>query len=203
MRLRCAGRRVRGHAVPRNKWAPLRGVCPPTWPRPSLGYLSPSFTEKAFDQLPLGALRSSTDLAPGSTYRGGWGSSLVGYTGVQWGMQRCSVVCWGARGVLGCHVQWGVLGCSLHWGTQGTVVCSGVYWGTRSRAGFPGGSDGEDSADNAGDPGWIPGAGRSPGGGHGNPLQYSCLENPLDRGAWRATVHGVGKSRTGLSDSRS
>ena len=42
----------------------------------------------------------------------------------------------------------------------------------------------------------IPGSGRSPGGGHGNPLQYSCLENPMDRGAWRATVHRVTKSRT-------
>ena len=47
---------------------------------------------------------------------------------------------------------------------------------------------------NAGDLGLIPGSGRSPGGGHGNPLQYSCLENPMDRGAWWATVHGVTKS---------
>ena len=50
------------------------------------------------------------------------------------------------------------------------------------------------------DVGSVPGLGRSPGGGHGNPLQYSCLENPMDRGAWRATVHGVTKSRTWLSD---
>ena len=50
------------------------------------------------------------------------------------------------------------------------------------------------------DSGSIPGLGRSPGGGHGNPLQYSCLENPMDRGAWRATVHGVAKSQTRLSD---
>ena len=48
------------------------------------------------------------------------------------------------------------------------------------------------------DPGSIPGFGRSPGGGHGNPLQYSCLENPMDRGAWRATVHGIAKSQTSL-----
>ena len=47
---------------------------------------------------------------------------------------------------------------------------------------------------------WIPGLGRSPGGGHGNPLQYSCLENPMDRGAWRATVHGVAKSQIWLSN---
>ena len=46
------------------------------------------------------------------------------------------------------------------------------------------------------DAGSIPGLGRSPGGGHGNPLQYSCLENPMDRGAWWATVHGVAKNRT-------
>ena len=44
----------------------------------------------------------------------------------------------------------------------------------------------------------IPGSGRSPGGGHGNPLQYSCLENPMDRGAWWATVHGVAESQTRL-----
>ena len=50
----------------------------------------------------------------------------------------------------------------------------------------------------AGDMGSIPGSGRSPGGGHGNPLQYSCLENPMDRGAWRATVYGVAKSQTQL-----
>ena len=49
---------------------------------------------------------------------------------------------------------------------------------------FPGGSDGEVSVYNAGDPGSIPGSGRSTGEGHGNPLQYYCLENPMDRGAW-------------------
>ena len=64
--------------------------------------------------------------------------------------------------------------------------------------GFPGGSDGKESACNAGDPGSIPGLRRSPRGGHGNPLQYSCLENPMDRGAWQATVHGVAQSRTRL-----
>ena len=50
--------------------------------------------------------------------------------------------------------------------------------------GFPGGLDGKESACNAGDPGLIPGSGRSPGEGNGNPLQYYCLENPMDRGAW-------------------
>ena len=63
----------------------------------------------------------------------------------------------------------------------------------------PGGSDGEESAYNAGDPGLIPGSGRCPGEGNGYPLQYSCLENPTDRGAWWATVHGVAKSWTRLS----
>ena len=56
--------------------------------------------------------------------------------------------------------------------------------------GFPGGSDGKESACNAEDLTLIPGLGRSPGGGHGNPLQYSCLENPMNRGAWRASFHG-------------
>ena len=52
---------------------------------------------------------------------------------------------------------------------------------------------------NAGDVGSILGSGRSPGGGNGNPLQCSCMEIPMDRGAWRATVHGVAKSQTGLN----
>jgi len=56
---------------------------------------------------------------------------------------------------------------------------------------FLGDSDSKESACNAGDPGSFPGWGRSPGAGHGNRLQYSCLENPMDRGAWWATVHGV------------
>ena len=65
---------------------------------------------------------------------------------------------------------------------------------------FPGGSDGKASAYNAGDPSSTPGLGRSPGEGNGNPLQYSCLKNPIDGGAWQATVHGVAKSRTRLRD---
>ena len=60
--------------------------------------------------------------------------------------------------------------------------------------GFPGGSEVKASASNAGDSGLIPGSGRSPGEGNGNPLQYSCLENPMDGVAWWATVHGVAKS---------
>ena len=62
--------------------------------------------------------------------------------------------------------------------------------------GFPGGSDGKESACNAGDPGLIPGSGRSPGKGNGNLLQYSFLENSMDRGAWWAIVHGVTKGQT-------
>ena len=70
--------------------------------------------------------------------------------------------------------------------------------------GFPDGSDGKEAVCNAGyirDMGLIPGLGRSPGEGHGNPLQDSCLENPMDRGAWRATVHRVAKSQTSLKPS--
>ena len=59
--------------------------------------------------------------------------------------------------------------------------------------GFPGGSDGKESVCNAGDPDSIRGLGRSSGEGNGNPLQYSCLENPMDRGAWWVIVHGVAK----------
>ena len=65
--------------------------------------------------------------------------------------------------------------------------------------GFPGSSGGKESACSAGHQHLVPGSGRSPGEGNGNPLQYSCLENPMDRGACWATVHGVTKSRTWLS----
>ena len=58
----------------------------------------------------------------------------------------------------------------------------------------------KESACNAGDQGSIPGLERSPGGGHGNPLQYSCLENPMDKGAWQDIVYGVAKNRNKLSD---
>ena len=71
------------------------------------------------------------------------------------------------------------------------------------KQGVPGSSGGKESvcnAEAAEDTGMIPGLGRSPGGGNGNPVQSSCLKNPMDRGAWRATVHGVAKSQTQLSD---
>ena len=67
---------------------------------------------------------------------------------------------------------------------------------TRPLAGFPGGSEGKASACGAGDQGLIPGLGRSPGEGNGSPLQYSCLENPMDREAWWAIVHEVAESDT-------
>ena len=73
-------------------------------------------------------------------------------------------------------------------------VCMSVYMG------FPGGSEVKASASNVGDLGSIPGLGRSPGEGNGNPLQYSCLKNPMDKGAWWATVHGVAKTQTRLSN---
>ena len=65
---------------------------------------------------------------------------------------------------------------------------------------FPGGSDGKVPACKVGDPGLIPGSGRSPGEGNGHPLQYSCLENSMDGGAWWPTVQGVTKSQTQLSN---
>ena len=74
---------------------------------------------------------------------------------------------------------------------------------THINGGFSGGSDGKEPSSNAEgirDMGSIPGSGRSLGEGNGNPFQYSCLENPMDRGAWWVTVHGVTKSRTRLSD---
>ena len=64
---------------------------------------------------------------------------------------------------------------------------------------FPGGSDGNASAYNVEDLGSVPGSGKSPGEGNGNPFQYSCLKNPMDGGAWWATVHGIKKSQTRLS----
>ena len=71
---------------------------------------------------------------------------------------------------------------------------------THIHRGFPGGSEVKACACSAGDLGSIPGWGRSPGEGNGNSLQYSCLENPMDGGAWWATVHGVAKSQTRLSN---
>ena len=71
-----------------------------------------------------------------------------------------------------------------------------IFTSSHSTRGFPGGSEVKAYACNAGDLGSIPGLGRSPGEGNGNPLQYSCLENSMEGGAWWATVHGVAKSRS-------
>ena len=86
--------------------------------------------------------------------------------------------------------------CGLSSYSLDSAFCREVFliWG------FPGGSDGKASACNTGDPSLIPGLGRSLGEGNGNPLQYSCQENPMVRGAWYVIVHGVTKSWTWLSD---
>ena len=77
---------------------------------------------------------------------------------------------------------------------------NGIFQASLNRNGFPGGSDGKESARNVGDPSSIPGVGRSPGEGSSNPLQYSCLENPIGRGTWQATVYKVTKSQTRLNE---
>ena len=82
--------------------------------------------------------------------------------------------------------------------TQNTPKCK--YSAFLSRRDFPGGSDGKTSAYSVGEPGSSPGSGRSPGEGNGNPFQYSCLENPMDGGAWQTIVHGVPKNWTQLSN---
>ena len=82
----------------------------------------------------------------------------------------------------------------MYWVCNHSPVVWGLCWG------FPGGSDGKKSAYNGADPGSIPWLGRSPGGGHGNPLWYSCLENPMHRGAWQATVLWITKTQTRLSN---
>ena len=75
-----------------------------------------------------------------------------------------------------------------------------IKLGSPERSGLPWWLSGKESACDAGDLGSIPGSGRSPGEGNGHPLQYSCLRHPMDRGAWRATVHGVAKSQTWVSN---
>ena len=81
----------------------------------------------------------------------------------------------------------------LHFSDLNFVCLTTIYT-------FPGDSDIKESACNVGDLGSIPGLGRSPGEGNGNPLQYSCLENPMDGGAGQAIAHGVLNSQTGLSN---
>ena len=87
-----------------------------------------------------------------------------------------------------------ISGC--HWGGKRYIGRLGLtYTHYYKKWGFSGGSDSKESTCNAGDPGLIPESGRSPGKRNGNSLQYPCLENPLDRVAWQAAVHGVAKSR--------
>ena len=96
------------------------------------------------------------------------------------------------------------LSCSLWWHLSLHFMHSFLLIGQLCSVyyvlGFPGGSDSQESAYNLGDLGSSPGLGRSRGRGNGYPLQYTCLENPMHRGAWRGTVHGVTKSRTQLSN---
>ena len=75
-----------------------------------------------------------------------------------------------------------------------------ILWSRKRQPTFPGGAEVKASACNVGDLGSIPGSGRSSGGGNGNPLQYSCLENPIDKGTWWAAVHRAVKNQTQLSD---
>ena len=89
---------------------------------------------------------------------------------------------------------------SCPFSSQGSGALCGRGCTSLRTVGFPGGSDSKESACDAGDLGSIPGLGRSPGRENGNPLQYSCLGNPINRGAWWATVHGVTKSQIQLSD---
>ena len=98
------------------------------------------------------------------------------------------------RGSLAGFHLWGRTKSDTTEATQQQQQQQCVYWS------FPGGSEVKTSAWNVGDLGSIPRSGRSPGEGDSNPLQYSCLENPMEGGAWQATVHGVTKSRTRLSD---
>ena len=104
-----------------------------------------------------------------------------------------SVLAWRIPGTAG---RWGLVGCCL-WGRTELDMTEATQQQQQQQhpiQGFPGGSDGKESACYSGDLGLIPGWGRSPGEGNGNPLQCSCLENFMDRGAWWATVHGVTKS---------
>ena len=112
---------------------------------------------------------------------------------------------WGRENIYLTHFNKSKANCSLAWRSCPTVMLSQNQlslscYSEPLSLGFPGGSEVKASARNAGDLGSIPGSERSPGEGSGNPLQYSCLENPMDGGAWWATVHGVAKSQTWLRD---
>ena len=115
-----------------------------------------------------------------------WRSHRLGW---QWRRRICIFQC--LQDIPG---QWNLLCYAL------TPISSPFLVTTLGLQGFPGGSDGKESACDTGDPGLIPGLGRSPGEGKVHSLQYSGLENSMDRGAWWAKVHPVTKSWTQLSD---
>ena len=138
----------------------------------------------------------------------GWMASLNQWTWV-WVNSRS----WWWQGGLACCSSWGCKESNtieqLKWTKLNCVLATGLSDESHFPSklllaiicqinGFPGGSDSTESACNAGDPGLIPGLWRSSGEGNGNPFQYSCLENSMDRGAWWATVHGVSKSQIWL-----
>ena len=101
------------------------------------------------------------------------------------------------------QIHWAPLLClqSSEEGTWCGLICN--YYGLCPSLGFPSGSEGKESASNVGDPGSVPGLGRSPGEGNSYPVQYSWLENPTGRGTWWAIFQGVAKSWTWLSDCHS
>ena len=120
--------------------------------------------------------------------------------GPRWSGGMKKRLSWETASATGCEEPWEELQGEgqLIWALEGGLALE--RWGGRLRErfllGFPGGSVSKESTCNKGDPGSIPGWGRSPGEGNGNPLQYPCLEDPGDRGVWWATVRGVAKSQT-------
>ena len=140
-----------------------------------------STREGASGRVCAGTGQKGAQARPGSA--GVWRGSVASTPGGRWTASE-PLLC-----------RWLPLPCFPHL-QNGTVR---VKWVSRQDAqGFPGDPAVKNPPANAGDPGLIPGLQRSPGEGNGNPLQYSCLENPMDRGAWRATVHGAAKSQRRL-----
>ena len=99
------------------------------------------------------------------------------------------------RGTLGHTAGQSVMGLGCDHSSRTHAKCP-FHLNPAFLRGFPGGSDGKESACNPGDQGSISRSRRSPREGNGGPLQYSCLENSIDRGTWRAVIHGIAKNRT-------
>ena len=144
--------------------------------------------------LSLSSLACSVYTQPALSF--GWGISVAWYALSEKAMAtHSSTLAW--------QIPWteepgrlqsmGLLGVGHNWATSLSLF-------TFMPRGFPGGSVVKNLPDNAGDADSVPESGRSPGEGNDNPLQYSCPESPMDRGAWWATVHGVAMSQTCLSD---